>query len=324
MKVLVAIPCFNEELHISETVRSLKTQLSNVIDAFDLIVFDDSSSDNSIELALQAGAVVHTNRTNRGLGNNFNNIVNHAIAGDFDYLITCDADGQFPPAEVEKIVAESIKNNADVILGSRFANKDWSKTIPKNRTWGNKVVCKIVKFISGKKVSDATCGLRAYSKKALTILNPTEKFSYTVESISQLLLANLRVIEIPIKVLYFENRRSTISGSLFKYGIKTVAIGSRLASSIALTRLLKKSTWLIFIGIIAEILFFYKSEKTGQFSGNLYLGLTGAMLFAIGLGSFYFYIVSLKLDQNLKNFQKIHQFLLTRNPNCRECVKNTR
>jgi glycosyltransferase involved in cell wall biosynthesis len=319
MRVLVAIPCFNEESHISETVRSLKTQLSKLIDSLDLIVFDDSSTDNSVEAALQAGAVVHTNRTNRGLGNNFNNIVNHALAGNYDYLLTCDGDGQFPPNEVEKVLSKALVGDYDLVLASRFINKEWSNFVPKTRRFGNRVVREIVKIISGKRVSDATCGLRVYDKHALAILNPNEKFSYTVESITQLLLANVKVLEVPIQVLYFENRKSTISGSLFKYGVKTISIASRLAISIALTRMLRKSAWLLAIGIFLEILFFYQSHKSGQFSGNLYLGLSGAMIFTIGLGSFFFYLISSKLDQNISLNLKIHRNLIAAKPLCADC-----
>jgi hypothetical protein len=130
----------------------------------------------------------------------------------------------------------------------------------------------------------------------------------------------MTVHEVPIRVLYFDDRDSTISGSLYKYGIKTLGIASRLIFSFALTRILRKSTWLMSIGVVLEVLFFYQSEKSGQFTGNLYLGLSGAMVFLIGLASFFFYLISSKLDQNLTINLKTQRILIAKEPVCQDCI----
>jgi len=321
MRILLGIPCFNEQAQISKTVLELESALEDQASSIQIIVFDDGSTDDSVQLALNSGATVHVSRTNRGLGENFNKIVTHAIAGNYDYLLTVDADGQFPPQEVRKVLLSALESQSDVILASRFLNRDWSLDVPKVRARGNRIVRKIVNVISGKKVSDATCGLRVYNRTAFSLLYPTEKFSYTVESVTQLLLANMKVNEVPIRVLYFEDRNSTISGSLVKYGLKTLGIASRLMISFALTRLLRKSTWLMFIGIVLEVLFLYQSEKSGQFSGNLYLGLSGAMVFLIGLACFFFYLISSKLDQNLIMNLKTQRLLIAKEPVCQDCIR---
>jgi glycosyltransferase involved in cell wall biosynthesis len=320
MRILLGIPCFNEQDQISQTVLELASELEDHASSIQIIVFDDASTDDSVRLALNSGATVHVSRTNRGLGENFHKIITHAIAGNYDYLLTVDADGQFPPQEVRKVLLSAIDNQSDVTLASRFLKKEWSLDVPKARARGNRIVRKIVNIISGKKVSDATCGLRVYNRNAFSLLYPTEKFSYTVESITQLLLANMKVHEVPIRVLYFDDRNSTISGSLYKYGIKTLGIAARLMFSFALTRLLRKSTWLMFIGIVLEVLFFYRSEKSGQFSGNLYLGLSGAMVFLIGLASFFFYLISSKLDQNITMNLKTQRLLVAKEPVCQDCI----
>jgi glycosyltransferase involved in cell wall biosynthesis len=321
MRILLGIPCFNEQAQISKTVLELESALEDQASSIQIIVFDDASTDDSVQLALNSGATVHVSRTNRGLGENFHKIVTHAIAGNYDYLLTVDADGQFPPQEVRKVLLSALESQSDVTLASRFLNREWSLSVPKARARGNTIVRKIVNVISGKKVSDATCGLRVYNRSAFSLLYPTEKFSYTVESVTQLLLANMKVNEVPIQVLYFEDRNSTISGSLVKYGLKTLGIASRLMISFALTRLLRKSTWLMFIGIVLEILFLYQSEKSGQFSGNLYLGLSGAMVFLIGLACFFFYLISLKLDQNLIMNLKTQRLLIAKEPVCQDCIR---
>jgi hypothetical protein len=78
----------------------------------------------------------------------------------------------------------------------------------------------------------------------------------------------------------------------------------------------------MFIGAILEVLFFYRSEKSGQFSGNLYLGLSGAMVFLIGFASFFFYLISSKLDQNLKISLMTQRLLIAKTPDCLDCLKN--
>jgi glycosyltransferase involved in cell wall biosynthesis len=322
MRILLGIPCFNEEAQISQTINELNSELQDYSNSIEIVVFDDASTDKSVQFALKAGACVHVSRTNGGLGNNFDKIVTHAIAGNYDYLLTVDADGQFPPTEVRKVLLSALESDSDITLASRFLKKEWSVDVPKVRARGNRVVLKIVSIISGKKVSDATCGLRVYSRNAFFILHPTEKFSYTVESITQLLLSKVKVNEVPIRILYFEDRNSTISGSLFKYGLKTIGIASRLALSFALTRLLRKGAWLMFIGMLLEVLFFYSSEKSGQFSGNLYLGLSGAVIFFVGFASFFFYLISLKLDQNLRISLTTKRLLIAKTPYCLDCVKN--
>lgn len=321
MRILLGIPCFNEQAEISQTLLELASELEDLSSSIQIIVFDDASTDDSVQLALNSGATVHISRTNRGLGENFHKIIMHAIAGNYDYLLTVDADGQFPPQEVRKILLSALESESDVTLASRFLNKEWSLDVPKARARGNRIVRRMVTLISGKKVSDATCGLRVYNRNAFSLLYPTEKFSYTIESITQLFLAKMSVHEVPIRVLYFEDRNSTISGSLFKYGIKTIGIASRLMFSFALTRILRKSTWLMFIGVVLEVLFLYQSEKSGQFSGNLYLGLSGAMVFLIGLASFFFYLISSKLDQNLKMNLKTQRLLIAREPVCQDCIQ---
>lgn len=322
MRILLGIPCFNEENHLDKTLQDLILDLREYSTSLVIIVFDDASTDQSVQIALKAGVKVHANRSNRGLGGNFREIINHAIAGNFDYLLTVDADGQFPSAEVKKVLVTALENNSDVTLASRFLNKEWAKDVPKARVQGNRIVCAIVNLISGKKVSDATCGLRVYSRSSLMMLHPTEKFSYTVESITQILLANMKVTEVPIQVIYFEDRNSTISGSLVRYGMKTIGIASRLALSFALTRLLRKSTWLVSIGIMIEILFLYRSQRTGEFRGNLYICLSGAMIFLIGFTSFFFSLISSKLDLNIRISLMTQRIAIASNPECSQCIES--
>lgn len=319
-KVLVGIPCFNEEEHLADTLKDLKEVLPYNSAKIRIIVFDDGSDDDSVSISLASGISVHRSYGNRGLGENFRNIVAHAIDGGYDLLLTCDADGQFPPQEVKKVLDKAISSNLDLVLGSRFLNPEWSYSIPVARKRGNRVVRFMVSSISGRKISDATCGLRAYSRKSLMSLHTKEKFSYTIESLTQLLIANVDVEEVPIKVKYFEDRKSVISGSLIKYGAKTLLISARLIVGVALSRFLKLSSLLLVPGIFLVGAFFISSISSGRFSGNLYLGLSGVSIIAFSLGTFFFYLISSKMDILQMKLIQIQSYVSPRDMVCHDCI----
>ena len=220
IKVLIAIPCYNESKSIQATITTLLDETNRTDAEFKIIVFDDGSTDDSVEHALKTGIVVHKHLRNAGLGLNFKTMVEHALSGNYDFLLTCDGDGQFPSESVNKVLTKALELKFDVVLGSRFLNRSDEYKIPIARRMGNRIVRRIITMISGTFTSDATCGLRVYSREALKCLRPTEKFSYTLESLTQLSLSNLKIVEVPITVLYFENRESEISGSLYRYGKK--------------------------------------------------------------------------------------------------------
>jgi glycosyltransferase involved in cell wall biosynthesis len=319
LKLLLALPCFNESKTLNFTLRELKRQLKPYSRFLDIIVFDDGSSDNSAQLALEEKVIVHAEPFNRGLGENFKSIVDHAIIGNYDLLITCDADGQFPAEEVRKVLDFALKSEADLVLATRFSNAIYARDVPLIRTKGNYLVRSIVAVITGRKVSDATCGLRVYKRSAFLLLKPTEKFSYTVESLVQLLLAKLKIDEMPTRVIYFEKRESVISGSLFKYGIRTLMIATRLLVSAALSRVLRFSSLLFLPGALLISLFFLRSYSSGKFTGNLYLGLSGLTLSGFGFASFFFYLISSRIDEVQTKLLLTHNLLKPSQPLCRVC-----
>ena len=95
---------------------------------------------------------------------------------------------------------------------------------PVIKYWGNKRISKIVSFVSKTKIQDASCGFRAYSKECLLNLNLQGEFTYTHETILDLLNKNFKVQEIPVKVKYFDGRVSRVANSIVQYALKTSLI----------------------------------------------------------------------------------------------------
>ena len=216
------MPALNEEETICKVLNSVPKSICDFI-VSELLVINDGSTDNTEKEAIKAGATVINHNHNKGVGNAFQTAVNYALKKNVDILVSIDADGQFDVNQIEDMAKPIITNEADFSIGNRFDSAKPLK-MPKIKFWGNRQISKIVSFISKTKIKDASCGFRAYSRDCLLSLNLQGDFTYTHETILDLLNKGYRVEQIPINVIYFEERVSRIANNLFKYAIKTSTI----------------------------------------------------------------------------------------------------
>lgn len=221
-KIMIYMPALNEEETICNVLNSVPKSICD-IEVSELLVINDGSTDNTQKEAIKAGAIVINHHCNKGVGNAFQTAVNYALKKNTDILVSIDADGQFDVNQIEELVKPIIANKADFSIGNRFDNKKPLK-MPRIKFWGNKQISKIVSFISKTNIKDASCGFRAYSRDCLLSLNLQGDFTYTHETILDLLNKGFRVKQIPVHVIYFEERVSRIANNLFKYAIKTSTI----------------------------------------------------------------------------------------------------
>jgi glycosyltransferase involved in cell wall biosynthesis len=167
-----------------------------------VIVCDDGSSDMTLAIAQKMGAIVVSHQRNRGYGAAIQSLFSKAKEIDCDILVTFDADGQHKVGDIKKIVEPIVKGNADVVIGSRFMDKN-EKDVPKYREIGIKVITNLVNVESGKKITDAQSGFRAYSKKALVEITPSDSgMGVSTEILIKANQKKLRIAEIPITILY--------------------------------------------------------------------------------------------------------------------------
>ncbi len=223
MKLVVVIPAFNEEKTIGKVIDKIPKSIDG-IDKVQILVVDDGSVDKTSFIAKQKGCTVVSHTRNKGLGKAFNTGIENALKLGADIIVNIDADDQFDPSEIPKLIKPILENDADMVSGSRFKNKESISEIPFIRRWGNRAFTWFVNRLTGQEFTDTQCGFRAYSKEAALRLNLFGKFTYTQEVFLDLVNKEMRIKEVPIKVKYFDGRKSNISGSLIKYVFQALLI----------------------------------------------------------------------------------------------------
>lgn len=216
MKLIINIPAYNEAEKIGETIRRIPRAFDGV-DEVVLQVVDDGSSDHTEKIARSAGAdrvVVHSR--NMGLGKAFRTSVEAALDEGADIMVNIDADGQFDPKDIEKLLAPVISGEADIVIGNRFGDHE-AKNIPFIKDTLNRFAARVISSFLKTPIDDLTCGFRAYTREALLRLNLLENFTYTQEVIIDAIGKGLKIIWIPVEVTYFADRKSKMTKSVFKF-----------------------------------------------------------------------------------------------------------
>ena len=196
-RIVACIPAYNEEHTIAKVV--LKTM--KYVD--EVIVCDDGSTDMTGEIAERLGAMVIRHERNRGYGATIVSLFRRARELGADVMVTLDADGQHNPDDIPRLVKPIIDGEADIVIGSRFLDDESKELVPKYRRAGIKAITSLSKAFSYNKLSDAQSGFRAYSKRALELLKPTEQgMGVSTEILIKASRFNLNVVEVPVKITY--------------------------------------------------------------------------------------------------------------------------
>jgi len=192
---LACIPAFNAEKTIGNIVKDCLLYVDKVI------VCDDGSTDYTIQEAEKNGAEVVRHEKNYGYGAALITLFDKAREKNTDVMVTLDADGQHIPEFIPQLIAPLSYEGNDVVIGSRFLKSD-SKT-PGYRKTGIKIITAAANIGGGKKLTDAQSGFRAYSKKALQLIHPTEYgMAASTEIITKVENKGLKIVEVPIVISY--------------------------------------------------------------------------------------------------------------------------
>jgi len=216
MRLIVNLPAFNEEEKIASTIQRIPRHIEG-IDEVLVQVIDDGSKDRTIEAAKQAGAdFVYSNGVNRGIGKTFRHAVERSLENGADILVNIDADGQFDPQDIKKLIVPVLKHEADMVSADRFDHLQ-AKNIPFVKDVLNRFAAHLIGRFMGIHIKDLTCGFRAYNRETLLRLNLPGDFTYTQEVIIDALGKGLKIVWLPVEVTYFEGRKSRVVKTIWNY-----------------------------------------------------------------------------------------------------------
>lgn len=221
---MVTIPAFNEASTVGQVIEAIPRDISGVR-SIDIVVINDGSTDDTAKVAAEAGAKVVSFSHNRGLGAAFGQGLRTALGLGADIIVNIDADGQFNPEDILKLIVPIIDRQADMVTASRFAEPDLIPKMSWVKKWGNRRVANIVNKLAGQELHDVSCGFRAYSRDAALRATLLGGHTYTHEVILDLAFRGLRIIEVPVKVIGVRKvGKSKVAGNLWKYGWNSLVI----------------------------------------------------------------------------------------------------
>jgi glycosyltransferase involved in cell wall biosynthesis len=219
MKLIVQIPCLNEEETLPRTLADLPREVAG-FESVEWLVIDDGSSDRTAEVARECG-VDHIVRftSNKGLAVAFQAGIDAALKLGADVIVNTDADNQYRAGDIPRLVAPILAQQADLVVGVRPVQEmeDFSRIKKFLQRWGSWVV----RQASGTDVPDTTSGFRAYNREAALRLHVVSRFTYTVETLIQAGKSDLAVAHVPIRTNR-KTRESRLFTSLTRYVARSI------------------------------------------------------------------------------------------------------
>ena len=162
-KLVIIIPAYDEEKGIAAVLDRIPRAMTG-IGEIDVVVVDDGSTDKTGAIAGEKGAEVISHPYNLGLGVSFRRGIERALERGADLIVNIDADGQFEPEDIPKLVEPIVRGEAEVVTASRFKSPGFAPEMPRVKRLGNKFMSFIISRIVGQKFYDVSCGFMCFSK----------------------------------------------------------------------------------------------------------------------------------------------------------------
>ncbi|MBN1872996.1 MAG: glycosyltransferase family 2 protein [Anaerolineae bacterium] len=198
MKLIIQIPCYNEEKTLPQTVRDLPTQIEGV-DEIELLVIDDGSKDRTVEVARSLGVQhIVCHGRNRKLAAAFITGLEAALRAGADIIVNTDADNQYRGKDIVQLVKPILDGQADIVVGDRGVTTVAEFSLIKRRL--QQLGSWVVAWAAGVSIPDATSGFRALSREAALRTIISGQYSYTLESLIQAGARRMAVEYVPIHI----------------------------------------------------------------------------------------------------------------------------
>jgi glycosyltransferase involved in cell wall biosynthesis len=196
MKLIIQIPCLNEEASLPSTLKALPMQIEGV-DVIETLIIDDGSTDKTSETARQCGISHIVRFTKRkGLARAFYAGLDASLKAGADVIVNTDADGQYKGEDIPRLIQPILEGKADIVIGNRDIEHIRQFSWVKKRL--QRIGSSVVRQLAGSNICDATTGFRAYSREAALRLNIISDYTYTLESIIQAEHKDLAIANITI------------------------------------------------------------------------------------------------------------------------------
>jgi len=190
---LACIPAYNEENNIAGIIKKSLLHVDQVV------VCDDGSTDGTAKIAKNAGAVV-ISQSNQGYGAAISTLFDYARKNNAKIMVTLDSDGQHNPDQIPLLINAITTHGVDVSIGSRFLGDSEASGY---RKAGIKIITSAANYGTNLKISDSQSGFRAYSRKAISTIHPTEQgMSVSTEILLKISNKGLSLAEVPISIIY--------------------------------------------------------------------------------------------------------------------------
>jgi len=279
MKLIVQIPCLNEEKTVGETIREIPRRIEG-IDRVEVLVIDDGSTDQTRREAQAAGAdhlVAFVQR--KGLARAFMAGIDASLRLGADLIVNTDADNQYRGEFIPALIAPILENKADIVVGDRQVAdiehfSPLKKSLQKLGSW-------VVRKLSGTSIPDAASGFRAYNREAAMRLNVVSNFSYTLETLIQAGKGNISVAHVPVRT-NLPTRPSRLFRGIFDYTKRSCATLVRIYTMYEPLKVFSGIGSLIMLAggaLAARFLYFY---ATGQGKGHIQSLIFAAIFLIVG------------------------------------------
>ncbi len=302
MKLIIQIPCYNEEIALPVTLSQLPEHIDG-IDDIEILISDDGSTDRTIEIAKKFGVKhIVTSTHHRGLAKTFMSGIQKALELGADIIVNTDADNQYCADDIEKLVKPILDEQADIVIGARPIKdiKEFSPLKKFLQYFGSKVV----RMLSATDTQDVPSGFRAFSRDAALALNVFDNYTYTIETIIQSKTKGLHIVSVPIRV-NSNYRKSRLVKNIFTYIQKnsfTILRMFIIYRPFRFFAMIGGFILLLGIALLSRFLFFYIMDKG---NGHIQSLIVSSILVMTGVQTLIFGVLADLLSINRKLIEDI-------------------
>ncbi len=262
MKLMIQIPCLNEEDTLPATLDDIPRQIEG-IDEVEVVIIDDGCTDRTVEVAREHGADhVLSFAANRGLGHAFSAGIDFCLQAGADIIVNTDGDNQYYGGDIPRLVAPILERKAELVIGDREPSKVPHFSWPKKML--QSVGSRVISRLAGLEVPDVASGFKAYTREAAMRLVMSTDFDHTVDHVIQAGRKRIPTVNVPIRTNE-KLRDSRLFSNVSQFIIRSIQIAVRVYSTYGAMAVFSSvgfATILLGLAISARFLYFFLFTST--------------------------------------------------------------